>query len=238
MIQRIYDIEGKSSIKIPAVTKTICNRCLSKNIFIENDIAYCLDCYTYGEISELNTLYRFNRDIEKTNHVLKMDFALTPLQEKGSEFLLNNFKLKKDCFLQAVCGAGKTEMTYRVILEALNQNLKIAFVIPRVEVLIELFNRFRVSFPKTKITLLYQENKSITNENLVLSTPQQLIHFHEEFDLIILDEADSFPYAGNTFLERLLKKSVKPTGNIFYMSATLTQDIDLTSLEIFLIPAR
>lgn len=238
MIQRLYKTEKQYLSKKKAVTCDICHRCLSKNIYKENEIYYCLDCYKYGEVSSKQHIYSYKREITTTDHVLKLNYHLTDLQNKGSQFLIDNFNSKTNCFLQAVCGAGKTEMTYRVILNALNNHLSVAFVIPRVEVLKELYIRFKDSFPHTNIAILYQGNKTISDENLILSTPQQLISFYKEFDLLILDEADSFPYNNNPFLERLVKKSIKDDGLLFYMSATKTEALDLSNFNQFLIPAR
>ena len=56
--------------------------------------------------------------------------------------------------------------------------------------------------------------------DLIISTVHQLINYKDEFDLIILDEADAFPYANNDYLKRLVLKSLKKNGILFKMSAT------------------
>jgi len=241
MIEQLYKRDKSPKANIKAVTKKKCNRCLSTNIYKDNYGSYhCLDCYQYGLISDQMTIYRFDREIIHTNHILNMDYNLTELQEKGSKFLLDCYQAKEPGFLQAVCGAGKTEMTYKVILEALNHNQKVCFVIPRVQVLKEVKKRFYDSFPKTTIGLLYEGNKHYENAQLIFSTPQQLIYFYDEFDLIILDEVDAFPYSGNEFLKRLVKKSLKSTGVHIYMSATICEDDkeELKNYKTFLIPSR
>lgn len=241
MIEKLYrnGIEPKNSCQ--AVTKNKCNRCLGSNTYKDKfGIYHCLDCFQYGEINEEMTLYRFSRNISVVNSILKMDYNLTTLQKKGSDFLLDCYKQRKAGFLQAVCGAGKTEMTYQVILTALNENKKVCFVIPRVEVLKEVGKRFKAAFPKTNISLLYEGNKCFDDAHMIMSTPQQLIYFYREFDLIILDEVDAFPYTGNQFLERLVKKSLRNNGVIMYMSATISKDFEkkLKTIKHFLIPSR
>lgn len=241
MIEKLYrnGLEPENSCQ--AVTKNKCNRCFGKNTYKDKfGIHHCLDCFQYGEINETMTLYRFSRNIPVVNNILKIDYQLTNLQKKGSNFLLDCYKQGKQGFLQAVCGAGKTEMTYQVILTALNDNKKVCFVIPRVEVLKEVGKRIKTAFPKTNISLLYEGNKCFDEANMIMSTPQQLIYFYREFDLIILDEVDAFPYAGNVLLERLVKKSVKQEGVILYMSATVSKEF-LTKNKVtkhYLIPSR
>jgi competence protein ComFA len=241
VIETIYK-DGKEPVeKVKAVTSTYCNRCLGTNIYRCNYGKYhCLDCYMYGEINDTMTIYRSRRKLTKINHLLNLTLRLSDLQEGGADFLLDCYSHKESAFLQAVCGAGKTEMTYSTILSALNNQERVCFVIPRVEVLKEISVRLRNAFPKTHISVLYEGNKNYEDAQLILSTPQQLIHFYREFDLIIFDEVDAFPYSGNMLLERLVKKSLKKTGITIYMSATISNEFKntLKNIRTFLIPSR
>jgi len=241
MIEKLYK-NGKSPIEqVKAVTEACCNRCLGHNIYKDSRGQYhCLDCFQYGEVNDTMTLYRFKRDIKEIRHSISMAYELSDLQEKGSKYLLDCYNKRESGFLQAVCGAGKTEMTYNTILKALNNQEKVCFVIPRVEVLKELSVRFKKAFPKTHISVLYEGNKHYEESEFLLSTPQQLIYFYREFDLVIMDEVDAFPYSGNMFLERLVQKSLKSKGIILYMSATYSKDFEKTlkNINTFLIPSR
>lgn len=42
-----------------------------------------------------------------------------------------------------------------------------------------------------------REEKEAANEQLVICTTHQLLKYYQAFDLLIIDEIDSFPYAGN-----------------------------------------
>lgn len=241
MIEKLYKNGLEPLEHVKAVTKNRCNRCLGNNIYKDKyGLYHCLDCFQYGEINDTMTLYRFKRNLSVSEHTLKMDYKLSDLQEKGSSFLLGCYKQKESGFLQAVCGAGKTEMTYQTILIALNNQDKVCFVIPRVEVIKEISERFEKAFPKTRIAVLYEGNKQFDESKLIVSTPQQLIYFYNEFDLIILDEVDAFPYSGNKFLERLVKKSLRSSGVLLYMSATVSSEFLKTNKDTktFLIPSR
>ncbi|MCK4551591.1 MAG: DEAD/DEAH box helicase family protein [Tenericutes bacterium] len=242
MIESIY--KTKDSIQsIEAIKNGVCQRCFGNNLHKDKFNNYhCLDCYKYSDINETMRLYRRNRIMISKIHILNLLYNLTEEQKKGSNFFVNCFNNNNPGFLQAVCGAGKTEMTYSVILKALNQGLSIAFIIPRVEVLKEVYNRFIRCFPKTNIKILYENNKDFEFADIIFSTPQQLIYFFQEFDLLILDEVDAFPFVNNIFLERLVMKSVKTDGVILYMSATINnkylQLINQNKLKYFSIASR
>lgn len=241
MIEKLYKCESKPREVVKAVTENHCNRCFGTNLYQDAYGHYhCLECFQYGEISDRMMIYRYKREIKESKHIINMDYDLTDLQKEGSKFLLDCFKNNESGFLQAVCGAGKTEMTYEAILYALKDNKRICFVIPRVEVLKEVYQRFTQAFPKTNIKVLYEGNKNYQDAQLLFSTPQQLIYFYHEFDLIILDEVDAFPFAGNEFLKRLVKKSKAIQGITLYMSATLASTCknDLKKVKTYMIPSR
>lgn len=171
-----------------------------------------------------------------------MDYHLTDLQKKASDFFIDCYSKNQIGFLQAVCGAGKTEMTYQVILQALNEHRKVGYILPRVAVLKEVYKRFKKHFIETNIAALFEGNKQHDNANLVLSTPQQMIYFYKEFDLLIIDEVDAYPYANNPFLERLVKKATKQNAVLLYMSATINEafqnQISKKEIRYHLVPSR
>lgn len=228
---------------IRAIDNNTCNRCLGNNIKTDYDnIDYCLDCYQLREISSTLFLIRRERTIQQKNHTLKVDFPLSNLQNQGSEFLVNCFNERKNAFLHAVCGAGKTEMALELIYLCLQRNLRVAFVIPRVEIIKQVGYRFMSYFPKTSIGMLYGGTPLEESNHLIITTPQQLIKFYQEFDLLIIDEVDAFPFVNNPFLERLVKKASKDSAITIYMSATISNNylkmIKEKKIDYFLVPKR
>ena len=213
-IKRIKTIGYKKLIENS--TTPYCKKCLSKNVYDK----ICVDCKNNGE-----TLYFYERVQEKKIHTLKMNFELSSKQKEASLFFLDHFKNKKDAFLNAVCGSGKTEIMYEVLLYCLNENKKPIIVIPRKEIVSELYNRLISVFPNTTIKYLDGTHHD-TNADLLLSTVNQLVNFEKEFDLLILDEADAFPYSGSEYLHRILRKSIKDDGVFFEMSATIKENIN------------
>jgi competence protein ComFA len=152
-----------------------------------------------------------------------MTVKLSPLQAQGSDFFRHCLNRKQSGFLQAVCGAGKTEMLFGSMLDALNQGMKICFAIPRKPVVIEIWKRCREHFPKTIVKALYAESGDDQHAQLLVSTIHQLVRYDAEFDLLILDEIDAFPYIDDIILHRWVQKALKPDGLCFMMSATLDE---------------
>jgi len=239
MIESIVFQEEKGTIQ--AVDK-ICHRCLGEDCFRgEDGHIYCLSC-TEQLMSDFVYLKRVERKTYRKQHRLELNFSLNTFQEKGSHFIETCFRKGRKGYLHAVCGAGKTEMCLESILLALNQEKRVVFVIPRVEIIKQLVKRFKSYFPKTRISGLYQDCEFDVAADLFVSTPQQLIRFYQEFDLVIIDEADAFPFFKNLRLERLIHKAKKMSGVLIYISATLPnyyrRMIINKELEYCLIPAR
>jgi len=231
--------------KIPAILDHICQRCGGEinNTSLDDYFRYyCRDCEGFGRVVEGTYLYRFERVIQKKEHVMNLKFELSEEQKKASQFLLNSLKSNHEGYLYAVCGAGKTEILYETIFSSLQMGYKICLAIPRTDVVKELTKRFIPIFPKTVIHSLYRDEKIDENADILISTVHQLIHYYHEFDLMIIDEADAFPYKNNLFLERLVKRALKPEGCFIMMSATY-EDKSIKSMKkarksIYRLPAR
>ncbi|MBU1144630.1 MAG: DEAD/DEAH box helicase family protein [Firmicutes bacterium] len=230
MRESIYKRNEKTIQIVPLFDMNTCNRCLSskeRHYLGRDNYDHCMDCEINGYLAYSTRLYRYNRFVEEREHRLILSFPLTQIQENASNFILKSIQNKRSCFLEAVCGAGKTEMTFNAILYALNKKMKICYAIPRKQVVIELASRFQKHFPDTIIKSLYDQSKDDEFAHLLLSTMNQLIHYYQEFDLMIVDEVDAFPFKDNPFLQRLVQKALKPNGIIIYMSATISKEYSI-----------
>lgn len=129
--------------------------------------------------------------------------------------------------VQAVCGAGKTEVTLPAILEVIGRGGKVLFAVPRREVVVELASRFRRYLPGLDIVALYggSDDRWEGPPGLTVATTHQLLRFRQAFDLAILDEADAFPYRGNPLLERALRRATRPDGLLVYLTATPDREV-------------
>jgi len=124
--------------------------------------------------------------------------------------------------VNTVCGAGKTELVYQAIEYFINNNKKVAFAIPRKDVCKEIYLRLKKDYPNVSMSLVYGGHNKIIEAQLVVLTTHQLYRYPSYFDLLILDEADAFPYYHNELLNVFLNKACK--GPIVYLSATIKKD--------------
>ncbi|MCF6515681.1 DEAD/DEAH box helicase family protein [Lactobacillus sp. S2-2] len=203
-----------------------CNRC---NMNCEKELArlsennyYCYYCVNLGAI-KLDDILVSKKAIsfKKQNNPLTWEGKLTKLQEKCSKELVRSLELKKTYLLCAVTGAGKTEILFSGIEWGLKRGFRICICSPRVDVCIELFPRISEAFLHTTIQLLHgkiDENYHYTQ--IVICTTHQLIRFKDAFDILIIDEVDSFPFMKNLLLEKAVIKAKKYFGGLVYLTAT------------------
>lgn len=147
-----------------------------------------------------------------------MEFSLTNKQLEISNELTRLVNEKKSVLLEAVCGAGKTELVYQTIESELSKGHKVCFAIARRQVVLEIAQRLQSVFKKLKVIPVCQGYTSDIRGDLIVCTTHQLYRFHHHFDLLILDEPDAFPYKGNDTLQGLAQKSCK--GVTVYLTAT------------------
>ena len=107
-------------------------------------------------------------------------------QKRVSDGVLENFKNKKDTLINAVCGAGKTELVYQVMAYCLSQGKTVAFAVPRRDVVIELWHRIHEVFPSNYVVSLYGGHTDKLEGDVVVLTTHQLYRYDKYFDLIIL----------------------------------------------------
>ncbi len=175
---------------------------------------YCRRCLKFIAKQEVENI-NFNNEI-----VLNLNYELTQKQEAISNQVINNFKGRKNTLIHAVCGAGKTELTFKLIQYCLKNNLKVGFSIPRKDVVIELYNRLKDVFINSKVICLYGGNTNDLEGELTVLTTHQLYRYKKYFNLLILDEIDAFPFKNNQVLHSFLNRSLK--GNLLLMTATIS----------------
>lgn len=200
----------------------ICPRCNNqdpKYFYTFNNITYCRKCISVGSSKDLQLRVKVSKNTSSSID-FKLEYQLTPLQQELSTQLLQRYQNHQDTILKAVCGAGKTEITYAVIKYALNTGKRVCFTSPRKELVIELAGRLQSQFTNIQITTVYGGNTAKVDGQFIICTTHQLYRYPNCFDLLILDEQDAFPYANNEVLQNMLKNSIK--GNYIYMSATLS----------------
>lgn len=147
-----------------------------------------------------------------------MDFDLTPAQQAASDQLLACLRSGRSAFCFAAAGAGKTEITFASIDWFLKHKKKVAFAISRRQVVLEIAARLRQAFTGLDIVEVCQDHTDITDGDLIVCTTHQLYRYPGCFDLLIMDELDAYPFAGNDVLQNMADLSCK--GVQLLLSAT------------------
>ena len=176
-----------------------------------NEKYYCRKCINFkGQLA-------FKEETSK-DHILSLNFDLSSAQEDISISIANARNQKKNVFLYAVTGAGKTELVYRAMLDTLKEGGRVGFAIPRKDVVIDLYPRIKSAFPKTKVIRVHGGNTTVLEGEIVILTTHQLYRYPKYFDFLVFDEIDAFPYVDNDVLNNMFLNSIK--GNYVLMSAT------------------
>ncbi|TDX58890.1 DEAD/DEAH box helicase [Orenia marismortui] len=210
------------------LVKIECNYCNCEDY-------YCQECILMGEARLCRPLYLIPADnslMELNIIEPKYRFNLTELQQEVSDKLIDFlYEDYQQALVWAVCGAGKTEVSFEIIADVLSQGGKVLFAIPRKDVVIELSERLKEAFPGVDIKALYGGSLDKYQwADLIVATTHQVLRYYQAFDLIVLDEVDAFPYRGSKILKRAIRYAKKPKGKIVYMTATPSED-DLRNLE-------
>ena len=177
-----------------------------------------------GRMSSCTELIRWSGPVPKPGkaHILDWKSGFTSLQEKASLELTESMKQGRNHLIHAVCGAGKTEILFTAIYDALLTGKRVCVATPRTDVVLELFPRFQQVFPKTTIHALYggAPELSFAYAELIVTTTHQLYRFEDAFDVMIVDEADAFPYTFDVSLQKAVIKAKKQHAPIAFVTAT------------------
>lgn len=213
----------------------ICRRCLIPIKKLPINFSYCRNCINLGKIQTEDQLLITSPNVvfPKLSHYLEWSGQLTSQQQRGTEELITAFKNHQDHLVWAVTGAGKTEMIFPLLEQILQQQQRVAICSPRVDVCIELFPRIQQVFPNVSIGLFHGKSKERYHlTQIMLATVHQVIRFEAAFDVLIIDEVDSYPLAGNEMLHQAITKAKKNTGMIVYLSATPPKELLQQNLSI------
>lgn len=213
---------------LPAFSKQgHCQRCGQKDhAALPNGEFFCAACLQMGRNSSLSCFHWAQEpaaDSRKGRSWLTWEGQLTQKQKQVSDEIITSIDAGQDRLVWAVTGAGKTEMIFPAIDHALKQGKRVAMVSPRIDVILELAPRLRTAFSELDLLLLYGDTpESYHYTKLLLATTHQLLKFRDAFDLLIIDEVDSFPFRGDPVLAFAAKKAKKKQSSTIYLTATPT----------------
>ena len=223
-------------VKRPAIEvkngQAICQRCGSrldpKTARLPRHQYYCPICINLGRVSTLNPLCTVKEpnQFRALKEPMSWNGHLTKEQAKCSAEIIQGFKQHQSRLLWAVTGAGKTEMLFPGLRWALKRGYRIGIASPRVDVCLELYPRIRAAFNQIPIALLHGRSKQKYHyTQLVICTTHQLLRFYHAFDLLIIDEVDAFPFAGNAPLQFAVGHAVKSRSSRLFLTATPNQSL-------------
>lgn len=201
-------------------TSFVCPRCGNSDprfLGHKNGEVYCRKCISF----------RGEEALEKKgspkNVVLSLGYRLSKEQDTLSKQIIENYDKGIDTLVYAVCGSGKTEISYGIIARSMARGLRVGFALPRRDVVIELYYRLKSAFPHNRIVAVYGGNTTRLEGDCIILTTHQLYRFPNYFDLLVMDEIDAFPFKGNDVLIAMYKRSLK--GHCVMMSATPSEAV-------------
>lgn len=163
---------------------------------------------------------------------------MTELQKKCSQFIKGLLTSHQDGLVWAVCGAGKTEITFLAIEQVVINYGCVCFAIPRIDILYEIAQRLKWFFPNVEIAVINSKEKKVQHAQIYVITTNQILRFKQAFDLIIIDEVDAYPYEYNLKFEYGTKTAKKFSGSIIYLTSTPSPKIQDKKLPTFIINRR
>lgn len=141
--------------------------------------------------------------------------------ERARRFVAGSHPGRSEFLIWAVCGAGKTELLFPSVAEALSSGGRVLIATPRKDVVLELAPRIRRVFPEARVIAVHGASAEKWEESdITIATTHQVMRYHRRFLLVVLDEADAFPYHNNLVLYRALARAAHETGKLLYLSAT------------------
>lgn len=197
---------------------------------------YCRKCITFHRQFIDNDLNIRERPGHLYHVHYSLPFTLSDRQQFISDRLVENYKAHKNTLILAVCGSGKTEISFALIAYVLSIGQRVCFTVPRKALCVELYERFCEHFSDLTIGLIYGGCTLHPEADLILCTTHQLYRFCEvPFDLVLIDEADAFPFYGDEVLNAMFMRCVK--GQYVKMSATLSSQ-DIGDEEVMIMNRR
>lgn len=219
------NLTGENSL-IKSGNHVICQRCMFKNNMIDvqlpNGHYYCRNCIGLGRITSCDKLYSLKEPnaFNPPAKILTWDGELSSFQKECAQRLIKKVDQRKNHLVWAVTGAGKTEILFPMIEVNLRKRKRIAIASPRIDVCNELFPRIQSAFAKIECLLLHGQSNHYFYSQLTICTTHQLLKFRHAFDILIIDEVDSFPYVNDASLHTGAENACKSDGVMIFLTAT------------------
>lgn len=233
-------LHRQAAVTWDAFGRAVCRRCGSTSGISEADCLYCgskhcltcHNCQEMGLAKSCTPLYyrAFSDRAQPSSSVCpRLEVALTLPQQRAAQAVTAFLESTHPRFLVwAVCGSGKTEVSFGAVAKTLSFGGNVLVAIPRRDIVIELLPRFARAFPGVPLKALYGgcvASLPETAGGITIATTHQCLRFYHCFDLVVLDEADAFPYLDSEMLHYGVERALKPDGKWIMMSATPARQV-------------
>ncbi|UKL00720.1 DEAD/DEAH box helicase [Brevibacillus brevis] len=219
----------------------VCERCGSAGMKVEitychtceQGCAYCTACLGMGRSKCCAPYFLMDvgssliRSADHLQNVARLEWVgqysadQSRAADRARSFVANPRPGLSEYLIWAVCGSGKTELLFPSITEALAAGGRVLIATPRKDVVLELAPRIKRVFPGAKVIAVHGSSaEKWEKSDITIATTHQVMRYHRRFLLVVLDEADAFPYHNDPILYRALSRAVKKNGKLLYLSAT------------------
>ena len=112
-----------------------------------NKRPYCRKCITFGRIylDEVYPIHKTPLIMTDASYHLSLDYH--PASSSSLINLSRIMRMPRILLSLAVCGSGKTEISYAIIKHVIENGGRVCFTIPRRQLCIELHERIQKDFP-------------------------------------------------------------------------------------------
>ncbi|WP_370457931.1 DEAD/DEAH box helicase [Thalassobacillus sp. CUG 92003] len=185
---------------------------------------YCRNCIQMGRVLACQPLYYGASATSYPEHPEPCEWegSLSRFQLDAATRITAAMASERERLLVwAVCGAGKTEMLFPGLTQALSQGKRICLATPRTDVVRELLPRMKAAFPGVSLEGLYGDSPDKAGDaQLIIATTHQLYRYAYCFDVVVIDEIDAFPFHADPSLNYAAKRAAKATASFIYLTAT------------------
>ncbi|SES00280.1 DEAD/DEAH box helicase [Salisediminibacterium halotolerans] len=221
-----------------AAGKRICGRCGNAEARLfgsypcahcGKECRYCRACIMMGRVSECAQFVGWITEgvYQPRSVLLAWEGTLTAAQARAARKLAAEVERLAsgagggEFLVWAVCGAGKTEMLFQAVREALASGFPVMIATPRTDVVLELAPRFAAAFPDTATAALYGgADERFPQAELVICTTHQAMRYRRHFPVCIIDEVDAFPFSADEKLTHAVSEAATADALTVYVTAT------------------
>ncbi len=249
-------------MKVPSVKYSpnqgmACNRCGHQYRVVktfcpsgQKECYYCQECLLLGESKPCDALYAVPAKISAEDKMVSsvrlcLDISFSMAQYEAFEGLTRFVRKDSmdECLVWEACGAGRPETVFGAVREALKRGGKVLFGVPRKDVLDDLVIRIEKAFPGIPVAVRYGKPRPYSMvSRIVVASTHHALKFYRNFDLVILDESDAFPFRANPILINALRRARKVEGKFIYLTPTPEPDVYAKAqrgeIKVIQIPAR